>query len=127
MKKLIFFAVILFLSNVVVSAQTTKVLYFKADLTCCKATACNSLEGDISKIVSENFDKKVSFETVKISNETNAALVKKYKAQSQTVIIEKYDTKGKLLKFSDISADVKTFGFKKDKDVFVSVLKSKIN
>lgn len=126
MKKIIFFAAILLLTNFVLKAQTTKVLYFKADLSCCMATACNTLQNDISTIISENFDNSVSFELIKISEETNTDLVSKYSAKSQTVIIEKYDKKGKFVEFIDISAEVKTFAYNKDKVAFTEILKTKI-
>jgi len=126
MKKILFFASILLLTKALVYSQTTKVLYFKSDLSCCMAKACNSLQNDISIIVSENFSKDVSFEVIKISDPVNVDLVSNYNAKSQTVVIEKYDKKGKFIKFVDISPEVKTFGFNKDKTAFTEILKTKI-
>lgn len=104
MKKIIFSAAIFLLTNFVLKAQTA----------------------DISTIISENFDNTVSFEVIKISDATNANLVSKYRAKSQTVIIEKYDKKGKFVEFIDISAEVKTFAYNKDKVAFTEILKNKI-
>lgn len=126
MKKIFFFATILLLTNFVLKAQTTKVLYFKADLACCMARSCDALQNEISEIITNNFDNSVSFEAIKISEETKANIVSKYSAKSQTVIIEKYDKKGKFVEFIDISAEVKTFAYNKDKVAFTEILKNKI-
>ncbi len=84
------FAAILF--SAYTYGQTTKtkaeVLYFKANLSCCKAKACNSLEADVQKVVESKFSgKNVSFKEVKLSDATNTTLVKQYNAKSQTVVI----------------------------------------
>ena len=126
MKKVVLISVMLIIATFVVNAQSTKVLYFKADLTCCMAKSCNALQNDISSIIEENFDENVTFEVIKISDQANAKLVSKYDAKSQTVIIEKYK-RNKLKKFIDVSQEVKKFAYNKDKVAFTKVLEEKIN
>lgn len=92
MKKTALFLAIIIISASALFAQSTKgkaeVLYFKANLACCKAKACNVLEADIKGIVEKNYPKgNVSFKEIKIAEESNKPLVEKYQAGSQTVII----------------------------------------
>lgn len=68
--------------------QKAEVLYFKANLRCCKARACDKLESNIKSIVNKNFSNdEVAFQRVKIADEENKTLVNKYDANSQTVVI----------------------------------------
>lgn len=127
MKKIILTLSLLMLTTLFLKAQTTKVLYFKADLSCCMAKSCEALQYEISDIVKSNFGNSVSFEVKKTSDPSNSELISKYNAKSQTVIIEKYDKKGKLVESADISAEVKTFAYNKDKIAFTEILKNKIN
>ncbi|HNW70169.1 MAG TPA: hypothetical protein PKI01_07195 [Bacteroidales bacterium] len=92
MKKTALFLAFIIISASALFAQSTKgkaeVLYFKANLACCKAKACNALEADIKGIVEKNYPKgNVVFKEVKIAEESNKPLVDKYQAGSQTVII----------------------------------------
>ena len=92
MKKTALFLAFIIISASALFAQSTKgkaeVLYFKANLACCKAKACNVLEADIKGIVEKNYPKgNVIFKEVKIAEESNKPLVDKYQASSQTVII----------------------------------------
>lgn len=85
--------------------QSTEVLYFKAKLACCRARACDRLEKNIQTIVKENFDDdKVSFRTIRIADPDNQALVDKYNAKSQTVVVvrERKIWKDKEVDISDI-------------------------
>ena len=67
--------------------KSVEVLYFKANLACCKAKACNALEGNIKSIIDKNYPNgNVNFKVVKLADEANKELVDKYKAQSQTVV-----------------------------------------
>ncbi|MBK8807540.1 MAG: hypothetical protein IPO21_13220 [Bacteroidales bacterium] len=68
--------------------NSTEVLYFKTPLPCCKARSCNMLQSDIDSIVVKYFsDEKIQFKVVMINDEANKALVEKYKAQSQSVVM----------------------------------------
>ncbi|HOY30809.1 MAG TPA: hypothetical protein PKW80_02915 [Bacteroidales bacterium] len=94
MKKATLLIAVLIISASALFAQSTKgkaeVLYFKANLACCKAKACNVLEADIKGIVEKNYPTgNVIFKEVKIAEESNKALIDKYQATSQTVIIVK--------------------------------------
>ncbi|MDA3818926.1 MAG: hypothetical protein PF590_00415 [Candidatus Delongbacteria bacterium] len=75
--------------------NTGEVLFFKAELSCCKARACEQLEKDIKSMVEESFsDNELAFRSVKIADKENKALVNKYNAKSQTVVVVA-DKKGK--------------------------------
>jgi len=94
MKKTALFLAIIIISASALFAQSTKgkaeVLYFKANLACCKAKACNVLEAGIKGIVEKNYPGgNVVFKEIKLAEENNKALVDKYQAGSQTVIIIK--------------------------------------
>ena len=94
MKKLILILTITLLTTITIFAQTAKssveVLYFKANLACCKAKSCNVLEADIKDIIEKSYPTgNVVFKEVKLTDEANKALVEKYNAKSQTVIIVK--------------------------------------
>lgn len=103
-----------------------EVLYFKANLACCKARTCNAIEADIKSIVESKYnDGKVVFKQVKLADSLNAPLVSKYKAQSQTVIIRK--TKSKKDVYFDASDMVKQYYIDLKKDVFEQQFLAKIN
>lgn len=127
MKKILFISSLFLLFNFAAQAQNgIKILYFKANLSCCQATSCNSLQKDIETAVKENFDKSVTFQVVKIEDQNNKELVKAYNAKSQTVIIEKY-RKNKLKEYTDISKAAKQFGYDKNKTAFTQTLKTEID
>jgi hypothetical protein len=108
MKKIPFLLLLSFLLMVATASAKDKknvieVLYFKANLACCKAKACNALEANVKEIVDKNWtDGSVTFRQVKLSDSTNAELVKKYNAQSQTLILVKSTRK------KDASLDIST-------------------
>ncbi|HOU27338.1 MAG TPA: hypothetical protein PLD76_04720 [Paludibacteraceae bacterium] len=88
MKKTLILAVLALMSVTVVVAQKAEVLYFKADMPCCKARACNNLEADIKAVVEKNYPKgDVVFKQVRIADEANKALVEKHQAKAQTIVI----------------------------------------
>jgi hypothetical protein len=102
-----------------------EVLYFKANLACCKARACNSLESTVKTIVEKNWaDGKVVFRQVKLSDTVNNALIKKYNAQSQTLVI--VVTKKKNETSTDVSAMLQNFSTKHDTATFERDLTAKI-
>jgi len=92
MKKTIVFLLAVVLSAGFVFSQSKSakavVMYFKADLACCHARACGSLENDVKAVVENNFkDGNVIFRSIKISDPDNASLVEQYQAKSQTVMV----------------------------------------
>ncbi|HKK68428.1 MAG TPA: hypothetical protein VJ946_09450 [Bacteroidales bacterium] len=91
-----------FASTGIAQQNNAEVLFFKAELSCCKARACEQLEKDIKSIVEENFsDNELTFRSVKIADKENKALVGKYDAKSQSVVVVT-DKSGEE-KFIDIS------------------------
>ncbi len=129
MKKTFMLFAIIMLSGMLLSAQSAKnsieVLYFKANLACCKARACNALESDIQNIISESYpDSSVVLTEIKLIDTTNNALIAKYNAQSQTVVIVK---KKKKKEFSiDVSDIVKAYVQNQNKETLKQELMAKI-
>jgi len=108
------------------SKNETGILYFKANLSCCKARACNALEADVRSVIEKYFaDKNISFKVVKLADEANKALIEKYNAKSQTVVIVKKKKRKETV--TDVSAIVRNYAIKKDKEMFEKELKNKIS
>jgi len=130
MKKQIVILIIALLAGTSVFAQSNKknieVLYFKANLACCKAKACNALEADIQALIQKNFpDGSVVFKEIKLAEDTNKVFVEKYKAQSQTVVLVK--KKGKKELSNDVSDIVKQYLLDKNMEQFETAFAQKIN
>lgn len=130
MKKTVFLLIIAIFSGIMLFAQSKKstieVLYFKANLACCKAKACNILESDIQNIITKNYPNgKVKFTEVKLVDASNKDLVAKYNAKSQTVIIVKKTKKKET--FVDVSDLVQKYVQSQDKTTFEKELLAKIN
>ena len=126
MKKLLVISVTILMTLTVLAASPKKgveVLYFKAQLSCCQARACNTLENDIKTLIAANFDtSKVTFTEVLLADEKNKALVEQYKAKSQTVVV----VNAKKKKTMDISDLVRTYLRNGDKATFEKELIQKI-
>ena len=87
---------------------TAEVLYFKANLACCKAKACDALEANVRSIIEKNWaDGSVTFRQIKLSDTTNNELIKRYDAQSQTLLL--VVTKKKIKFSTDLSAILRFF------------------
>ena len=131
MKKLILLlGIAIFAIIVVTNAQSSKskieIFYFKANLSCCKARACNALEADVKSVIEKHFPKEnISFKVIKLEDEANKALIEKYNAKSQTVVIVKKKKKKETA--TDVSAIVRDYAIKKDKEKFEKELKNKIS
>jgi len=105
---------------------TVEVLYFKANLACCKARACNTLEATVKGIVEKNWtDGSVTFRQVKLSDTLNNELIKKYNAQSQTLVIVK--TKKKKASSTDVSTILSDFAKTNDAAKFEQEFTARIN
>lgn len=105
--------------------KSVQVLYFKANLGCCMAKSCNALEADVQKVITTNFPKgNVIFTEVKLVEPTNEALVKKYQAKSQTVVL----VKGKAGKETslDVSSITREYVRTQDYPAFEKALVTKI-
>jgi len=130
MKKTIFLLTIAIFSGMMLFAQSKKssieVLYFKANLACCKAKACNVLESDIQNIITKNYpDGSVKFTEVKLVDVANKDLIDKYNAKSQTVIIVKKTKKKET--FVDVLDLVQKYVQSQDKTTFEKDFIAKIN
>jgi hypothetical protein len=109
MRKIIFAALVCILATGAAMAQkSAEVLYFKANLPCCKARSCNAMQSEVEKAVNKYFaGQGIGFRTIMLSDAANAELVKKHAAKSQTVVF--VNTKGRKEKVVDLSAAVKGF------------------
>lgn len=102
-----------------------EVLYFKAKLPCCPGRACNLLQCDVDSVVSKYFSKeKLVFKVVILAEEANKAMVEKYKAKSQTVLLIR--KKGKKEVVTDLTPIVQAYSANRDKVKFETDLKAKI-
>ena len=126
MKKLLVISVTILMTLTVLAASPKKgveVLYFKAQLSCCQARACNTLENDIKTLIAANFDaSKVTFTEVLLADTKNKALIEQYKAKSQTVVV----VNAKKKKTIDVSDLVRTYLRNGDKATFEKELIQKI-
>jgi len=86
--------------------KSVEVLYFKAKQCACKTRACNALENQVKAIIDEDFpDKNIEFKQVWLNDKENAALIEKYHAKAQTVVMVK--TKRKKEWSTDLTQPVK--------------------
>lgn len=117
MKKSISVLFILTFTVLTSFAQKAEVLYFKANLACCAGKACANLEGQVKAVVDKNFKAtEVAFKTVMLADSANTALVNKFSAKSQTVVV--VQTKKKKALSKDVSELVKNFSRTKDEAAF---------
>lgn len=130
MKKVSLILLFIFISATAILGQNSKgkaeVLYFKANLACCKAKACQLLENDIKIIIEKNYPQgNVVFREIKIADEINKEIVDKYKAGSQTVIlVYKKKKKENFVNLSDI---VKKYQSSQNREELEKELLAKIN
>jgi len=130
MKTKVLSLVVLIAMSVSLIAQNkeakVEVLYFKAQLACCKAKACNAVEGNVKKVVDDNFkDKNVSFREIKLNDPANAELIKSYNAKSQTVVL--VYTKKRKTSSADVSDIVTEYVKTNDLEAFQKKLTEQIN
>ena len=103
-----------------------EVLYFKAQLACCQARACNTLEVDVQKVIDNNFkNNNVSFKEIKLNDSANSELIKTYNAKSQTVVL--VATKKSKRISVDVSDIVSEYAKNSDFEVFQKKLSEQIN
>lgn len=117
---------ILLLIGMAASAQKAEVMYFKADLACCRATACNTLESDVKAVIESHFKTgDVQFTSVKISDQANKQLVEKHHAKSQTVVVVSKSKKSEAV--VDVSDIVSSYSRNRDKANFEKELLAKVS
>lgn len=86
--------------------KQVEVLYFKAKQCACRTRVCNALENQVKLIIEKNFaDENIIFKRVWLNNKENTALIEKYQAKSQTVVLVK--TKRKKEWSTDLTGLVK--------------------
>lgn len=126
MKKIILFLTLSIVTiGVFAQKHKAEVLYFKAQLSCCQATACNNLEQEVKSIIEKNFTKgEVSFKQIALADTNNKALVDKYNAKSQTVVI--VNPKKKSNNSVDVSDVVRRYARTDDKATFEKELVAKL-
>ena len=125
-KTIILFAFSLLTIGLYAQKNNVQVLYFKAQMACCKAAACNNLEAEVKGIIEKNFKgKNVTFKQVALADEANRALVEKCSAKAQTVVL--VATKKKKETTIDVSDIVRKYTRSSDKAAFEKELTDKIN
>lgn len=108
-------------------SNSVVVLYFKAELACCKARACNQLEADVNKVIKQNFEnKKVTFKEIKLNDAANQAVIDLYNAKSQTVILVATNKKNKTTSV-DVSAIIAEYATNNNFESFSEKLTEEIN
>jgi len=108
MKKTLLLLSLVMLMGTTAIAQKAEVLYFKANLACCQARACATVEKDVKTAVEKNFtNDKVVFRQVKLDDPANKALIDKHNAKSQTVVLVVKKRKGETV--VDLTDIVRTY------------------
>ena len=126
MKKIIVLIGMAMLVSMAVKAQKAEVLYFKANLPCCLAVACNNLEADLRSAVESNFPNgEVIVTTIRLSDQNNKGLVEKFNAKSQTVVVVSKNPENKIV--TDVSALVMSYARNNNKEGFEKELIAKIS
>lgn len=130
MKNIFLSSLVLIVLSVSLFAQNkdtkVEILYFKAQLSCCQAKACNALGADVQKVIDNNFkNKNVSFREIKLNETANADLIKTYNAKSQTVVL--ISTKKGKTNSVDVSDIVSQYAKNNDFEAFQKKLTEKIS
>jgi hypothetical protein len=128
-KSILFFLVaFLFVSGVTFgkSKENIEVLYFKAKQCACKTMTCNALEDQVKSLINKEFpDKNIEFKRVWLNEKENDALIQKYSAKPQTVVLVKIKKEKETV--TDLTEIVKDFSSKQNKEKFETELKEKIS
>jgi len=114
------------MATVITFGQKAEVLYFKANLACCQARACNELEKEVKDAIEAGFPGgDVLFRVIKLADKENAELVSKYNAKSQTLVVVAKPEK-QPEKSEDISDLLRRFQRNRDKGNFEKEISTKI-
>ena len=130
MKKSILFFLIAFLTisgaTFGKSKENVEVLYFKAKQCACKTMTCNALEDQVKSLINKEFpDRNIIFKRVWLNEKENDALIQKYSAKPQTVVLVKMKKEKETV--TDLTEIVKDFATKQNKEKFETELKIKIS
>ena len=106
--------------------KSVEVLYFKANLACCKARACNALQADVDSVLKKYFaNENIELKVIRLTDEVNKDLVAKYNAKSQTVVI--VTRKGKNETATDVSVIVQEYVKDRNREKFEEEMIKHIN
>lgn len=130
MKKTILFFLVAFLTisgaTFGKSKENVEVLYFKAKQCACKTMTCNAIEDQVKYVIDKEFqDKNIEFKRVWLNEKENDALIQKYSAKPQTVVLVKKKKDKETV--TDLTEMVKDFAMKQNKEKFETELKVKIS
>ena len=126
MKKTLAIFILTLLAGLSASAQKAEVMYFKADLACCRAKACDDIESEVKAVIESNFKNgDVKFSTVRISDEANKGLIEKHNAKSQTVVLVAKNKKGETAE--NITDIVQNYSRFRDKALLEKELLAKVS
>lgn len=126
MKTILAIFVMTLLMGLSASAQKAEVMYFKAELACCRARACDMLESDVKAVIESNFTNgDVKFSAVKLSDEANKSLVEKLNARSQSVVIMAKNGSSETV--VDVSDIVRNYSRSRDKATLEKDLLAKVS
>lgn len=105
--------------------KSIEILYFKAKQCACKTRVCTAIEAQIKSVVDKNFpDENIEFKRVWLNDKANQALIEKFSAKPQTVVmVEKKRKKETITNLSEI---VHNYSVKRNMEVFEKDLKAKI-
>lgn len=105
--------------------KSIEILYFKAKQCACKARTCNALETDLKTVVDNEFpDDNIEFKRIWLNDKANTALIEKYDAKPQTVVM--VEKKRKKETVTDLTEITHNYSIKKNKEVFEKELQAKI-
>ncbi|HCY39833.1 MAG TPA: hypothetical protein DHV48_00475 [Prolixibacteraceae bacterium] len=130
MKKSILFFLVAFLTfsgaTFGKSKENVEVLYFKAKQCACKTMTCNAIEDQVKSLIDKEFqDENIVFKRVWLKEKENDALIQKYSAKPQTVVLVKKKRDKETI--TDLAEIVKDFAMKQNKEKFETELKVKIS
>ena len=130
MKKSILFFLVAFLilsgATFGKSKENIEVLYFKAKQCACKTMTCNAIEDQVKSVIDKEFqNKNIEFKRVWLNEKENDALIQKYSAKPQTVVLVKMKKEKETV--TDLTEIVKDFATKQNKEKFETELKEKIS
>jgi hypothetical protein len=87
---------------------------------------CNALEDQVKSVINKEFpDKNIEFKRVWLNEKENDALIQKYSAKPQTVVLVKIKKEKETV--TDLTEIVKDFSSKQNKEKFETELKEKIS
>lgn len=105
--------------------KSVEVLYFKAKQCACKTRVCDALENQVKATIEKDFpDENIVFKRVWLNEKENTALIEKYGAKPQTVVLVK--TKRNKEWSADLTEPVKNLTVKGKAETAEADLKNKI-